>query len=145
MIPFLGGIIVRSNTKGLTLVELLVAVNVLAILVGVASIFYSEFGDEARCTEIYTVFPQIIRSQGLYAMKYNQYYSALDHNELQMHGVDLSEVQYFSYSTFPDDSSFSIKAQATDWAPGGWVLYKMRGDPEWSSDNVLIKRHWLPD
>jgi len=138
-------ITVIRNIKGLTLIELLVVVNILAILVGVGSVFYAEFGDEVRCTEIYGVFPQIIRSQGLYATEHNRYYAALNHDELGAHGVDLSETQYFRYSTFPDElSSFSLKAEATEWAPGGWVLFNMKGTPQWSSDGVLIKSEWLP-
>ena len=135
----------RRNIRGLTLIELLVVVNILAILVGVTSILYSEYGNEARCTEIYPVFRHIIRSQGLYEIQYNQYYSALNHDELRAYGVDLSEAEYFNYSTFPDDSSFSIRADATDWALGGWVLFNMGVDPHWSADDVIIKTAWLPE
>lgn len=138
-------ITVMRNTKGLTLIELLVVINIVAILVGIGSVYYSEFGDEARCTEIYGVFPGIIRSQGLHAMQYNGYYTALDHDELRGRGVNLSEARYFRYSTFPDESgSFTIHADATDWAPTGWVEFSMKGSPQWSSDDVLIKREWLP-
>ncbi len=133
------------NQTGFTLIELLIVVNILAILVGLASIFYSEYGDEARIVEIYGVFPQIIRSQGLYATQHSRYYTARNHDELRPRGVDLSEIRLFAYSTFPTEASFSIRADTTDWAPGGWVLFSMRGDPQWSSDGVIIKRRWLPE
>lgn len=90
------------SQKGLTLIELLIVVNIVAVLVGVASITLSEYSDEARCMEVYNVLPQIIRSQKFHYMKHNQYYAA-NHNELEDHGVDLSEVEYFSYSTFPNE------------------------------------------
>lgn len=138
---------VMRNVKGMTLIELLVVVNIAAILVGMGSVYYSEFSDEARCTEIYSVLPRIIRSQGLYAIQYNGYYTAVDHDELRVKGVDLSEVQLFNYSTFPDveSGSFTIHADATGWAPTGWVEFKMKGSPQWNSDGILIKREWLPD
>jgi prepilin-type N-terminal cleavage/methylation domain-containing protein len=135
-----------TKNKGFTLLELLIVVNIVAILAGFSSVLYLEFGNEARCAEVYGVFPQIIRSQGLHATKYNRYYMALDHDELRAHGVDLSETQYFTYATFENEfSSFSIKADATDWAAGGWILFNMKGSPQWSSDGVLIKRDWLPE
>jgi len=138
------GMIYKNSEKAFTLVELLVVVNIVAVLVGLATIISSEYGSESRCMEIYNVLPQIIRSQSFYYMKNNAYYTA-DHDELEQHGVDVSETRYFTYSTFPDElSSFSVRADATDWAAGGWVLYHHRGDPMWSCDGVAINRGWLP-
>jgi prepilin-type N-terminal cleavage/methylation domain-containing protein len=137
---------IQKNTKGFTLIEILIVVNIVAILAGLASVLYVEFGNEARCAEVYGVFPRIIRSQGLYATQYNRYYTALDHDAFRVRGVNLSETQYFTYSTFENEfSSFSIKADATDWAAGGWILYNMKGSPQWDSDGVMIKRDWLPE
>jgi len=134
----------RISQKGFTLMELLIVLNIVAILVGTASIALSEYSDEARCLEFYTVFAQIIRSQKFHYMQRNQYYSA-NHNEFRDHGVDLSDVDHFDYSTFPNAfGSFSVRADARAWAAGGWVLYDHRGDPLWSSDGVLIKSTWLP-
>jgi prepilin-type N-terminal cleavage/methylation domain-containing protein len=134
----------RKAQKGLTLVELLIVVNILAILIAAATIVVSEYGSESRSTEIYAVLPQIIRCQAFCYMKNNEYYTA-DHNELRNHGVDLSGAKYFTYSTFPNEVGFfSVRADATEWAAGGWALYNHRGDPTWSSDGVLIKRNWLP-
>jgi prepilin-type N-terminal cleavage/methylation domain-containing protein len=133
------------SQKGFTLIELLVVVNLVAILAGGASILLSEYSDEARCLEIYCVFPQIIRSQKFYRMKHYGYYTA-NHNELRDYGVDVSEVEYFTYSTFPNEpDSFSIRADASAWAAGGWVLYNHMGDPSWSCDGALIKSNWLPE
>jgi len=135
---------IRKN-KGFTLIELLIVVNIVAILAGLASVLYLEFGNEARCAEVYGVFSRIIRSQGLHTTRYNRYYVALDHDEFRAHGLDLSETEYFTYSTFENEfSSFSIKADATDWATGGWILFNMKGSPQWSADGVMIKREWLP-
>ena len=135
-----------KRNQGFTLVELLIVVNIVAVLAGLASVIYSEFGNEARCAEVYGFFSQIIQTQGLHAIKYNRYYTALTHDELRIHGVDLSEAEYFTYSTFENEfSSFSIRADATDWAAGGWVLFNMKGSPQWSSDGMLIKKDWLPE
>jgi prepilin-type N-terminal cleavage/methylation domain-containing protein len=134
----------KVSPKGLTLIELLIVVNIIAILVGTASIALSEYSDEAKCLEFYNVFPQMIRSQKFHVMKYNQYYAA-NHNELKDQSVDLSEAGYFTYSTFPNEfGSFSARADARAWAAGGWVLYNDMGDPTWSSDGALIKKDWLP-
>jgi prepilin-type N-terminal cleavage/methylation domain-containing protein len=134
----------KNTQRGFSLIELLVVINIVAILVGVASMVYSGRTGEARCLEIYKILPQIIRSQGFY-MQHYKYYSA-DHNGLERHGVDLSEVSAFTYSTSPNESSsYSVKAEATAWAPGGWVTYNQRGEPRWSCDGVLIQRHWLPE
>ncbi|NIS72179.1 MAG: prepilin-type N-terminal cleavage/methylation domain-containing protein [Proteobacteria bacterium] len=135
----------KKSEKGLTLIELLIVVNILGILVSAGTIVVSEYGSESRCMEIYKVLPQIIHSQAFYYMKNNGYYAA-DHNELRSYGVDLSEVKYFTYRTFVDgSSSFSVRADATEWAAGGSAIYNHRGDPVWSSDGVLIKRNWLPE
>ena len=131
--------------KGLTLVELLVIVNIVAILAGAASVLLSEYSDEAKAIEAYNVFPQIVRSEYFYYMKHNEYYSA-DHNDLKDHGVDVSEAKYFTDSTFSNEFlTFSVKADATEWATGGWILYDHKGDPTWSCDGILIKRSWLPE
>ena len=135
----------KSSQRGFTLVELLVVVNIVAVLVGVAVIISSEFGTESRCLEIYTVLPQIIRSQTVYCMKNNRYYAA-EHNDFRNYSVDLSETMYFTFSTFPNEfSSFSARADATAWAPGGWAVYNHRGDPTWTCDGVQIRRSWLPE
>ena len=135
----------RVSEQGFTLVELLVVVSIVAILVGLAAIISTKYGSESRCAEVYNVLPQIIRSQASYYMKHNQYYAA-HHNELKDYGVDLSEVKYFTYSAFPNElSSFSVRADATEWAAGGWVLYDHRGGLTWSCDGVLIQRDWLPE
>jgi prepilin-type N-terminal cleavage/methylation domain-containing protein len=135
----------KRRNKGLTLVELLVVVNILAVLAGTASIALSEYGDEAKSLEVYNIFPQIIRSQKFYVMKNDRYYAA-NHNQFKNYGVDVSEAEYFSYSTFPDEvGTFSIRADAGPWAEGGWVQFDQMGDPPWRSDGVFIKQTWLPN
>ena len=135
----------RYRTKGFTLIELLVVVNIVAVLAGIASVVHSERTGEARCMELYTVLPQIMRSQSVHYLQHNQYYLA-DHDDLGSHGVDLSEAQAFRYSTFLNEfSSYSVRAEATSWAPGGWVVYHQRGEPRWNCDGTVIKRNWLPD
>lgn len=134
----------KISQKGLTLIELLIVVNIVAILVGTASIVQSEHSGEARCLEIYNVCAQIIRCQKFHVMKYNQYYAA-NHNELKDNGVDISEAVYFNYSTVPNEfGSFSVRADGTAWAAGGWVLYDHMGDPTWRCDGALVRRNWLP-
>jgi prepilin-type N-terminal cleavage/methylation domain-containing protein len=135
----------RGYQKGFTLIELLIVVNIVAILVGVATVLFSEYGGESRCTEIYKIIPQLIRSQALHKIKHNKYFAA-DHENLKNHGVDVSEVRHFTYSTFPNEiSGFSLRADATDWAAGGWVVYMHRGNPTWSCDDAMIRRNWLPE
>ena len=135
----------KNLEKGLTLIELLVVVNIVAILAGAASVLLAEYSDEARALEVYNFFPQIIRSQKFYYIRHNQYYIA-NRGELKDHGVDVSESAYFTYSTFLIGfSSFSVRADATEWAAGGWVQYDHQGDPAWSCDGVLFKNSWLPE
>ena len=108
----------RLRRKGFTLIELLVVVNIVAVLAGIASVVHSERTGEARCMELYTVLPQIMRSQSVHYLQHNQYYLA-DHNDFGSHGLDLSETQVFRYSSFPNEfSSYSVRAEATSWAPG---------------------------
>jgi prepilin-type N-terminal cleavage/methylation domain-containing protein len=133
-----------AGHKGFTLIEMLFVVNIVAILVGIAAIISSEHGSESRCVEIYRVLPQIIRSQSLHYMNHQSYFAA-SHDELEEHGVDVSETGHFSYSTLPDEvSSFLVRAETKGWAPGGWVVYTHKGDPTWSCDGVMIKTSWLP-
>jgi len=137
-----------GKTRGLTLIELLVVVNIVAILAGAGSILYAEYGSEARCSEIYTTLPQIIRSQGIYFIQHNQYYTAT-HDQMGNHGIGLSGAQYFVYSTRPAEgsSSFIVQADATDWAPGDQVIFELKGIPRWKTGdgNKVIKREWLPE
>jgi prepilin-type N-terminal cleavage/methylation domain-containing protein len=133
------------SKRGFTLVELLMAVNIMAVLVGTAVVASSEYSDEARCLETYTVLAQIIRSQKFHYMKHDQYYTA-NHEELRGHGVDLTEVEHFTYSTLTNEpGAFSVRADARAWAAGGWVLYNHMADPRWDCDGISIKRAWLPD
>ncbi|NIS69342.1 MAG: hypothetical protein GTO12_10445 [Proteobacteria bacterium] len=134
----------KNFQKGLMLLELLVVVNIVAILAGTASIVLAEYSSKSKCLEIYSVLPQILRSQTFHYMQHNQYYAAT-HTELKDYGVDLSETAYFTYSTFSDgDSPFVVRADGTGWALGGWVLYKHKGDDPWESDGSVIKKSWLP-
>ena len=135
----------RDSQGGFTLVEVLVVVNILAILFGVATIVSGEYGSESRCMEVHSVLPQLIRAQACYYMTHNRYFAA-GHDELKNHGVDVTEARYFTYSTFPNEfSSFSARAEATGWADGGWVLYNQRGDPVWRCDGARIQKSWLPN
>jgi len=131
--------------RGFTLVEVLVVVNILAILFGVATIVSGEYGGEARCMEVHQMLPQIIRAQAYYYMTHNAYFAA-GHDELESYGVDVTEARYFTYSTFPNEfSSFAVRAEATVWADGGWVVYDQKGEPVWRCDGARIERSWLPD
>jgi prepilin-type N-terminal cleavage/methylation domain-containing protein len=140
--------LVRSKKrvqKGFSLIELIVVVNLMAMLVGIAVAALSGYTEEARCSEIQSVLPQIVHSQKFHFIRYKQYYAA-DHEGLSRRGVDLSDVRYFTYATFPDeDGVFSVMAEATGWTPGGWVLYKHGDDDPWDCDGVVIQRRWLPD
>ena len=135
----------RDSQGGFTLVELLVVVNILAILLGVATILSGEYGSEAKCMEIHKVLPQIIRAQACYCMSHNVYFTA-GHDELKNYGVDVAETRYFRYSTFANDfSSFSVRAETAAWVEGGWILYNQKGDPVWSCDGIQIQESWLPN
>jgi prepilin-type N-terminal cleavage/methylation domain-containing protein len=135
----------RISKRGFTLVEVLVVVIVVSILTSVGVIMTSEASSETKCLEIQSILPQIIRSQASHYLKNNRYFTA-GHQELEDYGVDVRDAIYFTYSTIPrEGSSFSIRFEATAWAPGGWVLYLHEGDDRWSCDGSLIKRSWLPD
>jgi prepilin-type N-terminal cleavage/methylation domain-containing protein len=134
----------RVTSGGFSLIELIVVVNLVAILAGIGAVTYSGRAEEARCIEIQSILPQIVYSQKFYFIRYKQYYAA-DHEDLRRRGVDLSDVRYFTYDTFPDKGgAFSVRAEATGWAPGGWVLYKHADDDPWQCDGVVIRRDWLP-
>ena len=94
----------RASRKGFTLIEMLIVVNIVAVLVGIAAIISSEHSAESRCVEIYRVLPQIIRSQAIHCMHHQRYFAA-SHDGLKDHGVDVSETGYFSYSTLPNEVS----------------------------------------
>ncbi len=134
----------KNSQKGFTLIELMIVVNILAILIGAASVALSEYSYESRCLEVYNVFAQIIRSQAFHFMQHNQYYVA-NPSELKSHGVDLSEAVYFTYSTFIDENStFCVRAEAKGWGSSGWILYKHKDNVPWQCDGVVIQRNWLP-
>ncbi len=133
----------QNLRKGFTLVEIVVVMTVVCILAGIGSSTLLGHNDEARCTEIYSILPQIIQSEELFFLEYNRYYAA-DQENLRNHCVDVSGVEHFSYSTLlNDDSSYSVRAEATGWGQGGWALYS-RKDDQWDCDGVVIKRRWLP-
>ena len=96
----------RVGHKGFTLIEMLIVVNIVAVLVGIATIISSEHSGESKCVEIYRVLPQIIRSQAFHYMSHQRYFAA-SHNELKDHGVDVSETGYFSYSIINPDGSMN--------------------------------------
>jgi prepilin-type N-terminal cleavage/methylation domain-containing protein len=131
--------------RGFTLVEIMIAVTLVAVLLGVATVALSGHSDEARCLEIQPVLSQMIHSQTFHFLRHNEYYSSSDHEELKDRGVDLSDVKYFTYATFPDEEgTFFVRAEATEWAPGGWVVYKHGHEDPWDYDGKVIKRNWLP-
>jgi prepilin-type N-terminal cleavage/methylation domain-containing protein len=134
----------RCVQEGFSLIELVVVVNLVAILAGVAAASLSGQTEQARCLEIQSVLPQIVHSQKFYFIRYKQYYAA-DHEGLSNRGVDLSDVRYFTYETFPDEGgAFSVRAEATGWAAGGWVLYNYGDDDPWQCDGAVILRDWVP-
>ena len=103
------------NSKGFTLVELMVVVIIVLVLAGIAVPVYIHYIQEGKKSEAYAVTDSIVSGALVYFQKNDTYTGGTITNWLALD--DVTNAQYFSYAlTGQGDAGFICTATVT----GGW-------------------------
>lgn len=117
-----------NNSKGLTMVEVLIVMVIAAVLAGIAVTVYGPYGEGSRITEAIPHCKQIIREQKIHSERHGFY-------------IDLETTSnHFQYHTFPYGETFVIHVVAWNgdsfsYSKGEWIA---------DSGNEVIVQSMLP-
>ena len=104
------------NSRGFTLVELMIVIVIVSILAGIAVPLYSRYNETAKVREALVTMGAIISSQKLEKQKTSSYYKAANKNAMKKFlkkGIDLRDSVYFTYETVPHADEYTVTATAT--------------------------------
>jgi len=116
------------NSKGFTLVELMVVVIIVLVLAGIAVPVYIHYIQEGKKSEAYAVIDSIVSGALVYFQKNDTYTGGTLDNWLASDDTD--NAQYFTYALSGQlDSGFVATATvAGGWAPlGATVVWTQTG------------------
>ncbi|MCK4408893.1 MAG: prepilin-type N-terminal cleavage/methylation domain-containing protein [Candidatus Eisenbacteria sp.] len=119
------------NSKGFTLVELMVVVIIVLVLAGIAVPVYIHYIQEGKKSEAYAVIDSIVSGALVYFQKNDTYAGGTW--DLWLAADDVGNAFYFDYGLGPvsaDNAGFVVKATATGaWAgtPPGTVTWTQSG------------------
>ena len=139
-----------TDYRGFTLVELMVVIIIVGILAAIAVPLYTGYVERARVTEATSIMGAIITSQKVEKQRTTRFYDAADNATFKSKGIDISDTEFFTYSTSYDalTDSFTVRADTTAaFGPAaGWITYLKNPDVigVWAADGGVILDDMLP-
>ena len=139
-----------TDHRGFTLVELMVVIIIVGILAAIAVPLYTGYVERARVTEATSIMGAIITSQKVEKSRTTNFYDAADIATFKSKGIDISDTEFFAYSTTADALTFGFTVRADTTArfgpDAGWITYTKVPDVigTWASDGGVILPDMLP-
>ena len=103
---------IHSHNKGFTLIELMVAVGVLAIIAAIAIPAYTGYIETAKRTECFNEIAAINLAQEEHFLEYNTYFSG-ERNDSETSLKDNSHGYYKGVYTTEDNCTYTVEAGPT--------------------------------
>jgi type IV pilus assembly protein PilE len=125
----------RLRSRGFTIIELALALVIIAILGAMAFTTYHKYANKARMTQAQTALKHLQKTQTLYFTEHEQY---LDN--LVLLDFDPTKYNYYNISVVIDNTGFDFTGYATGTGAMTGDLWIVHRDDEPKQDNSSIFR-----